>query len=287
MFEVLVSAVSLLIFLSACASQTYVIPDSVNEQTYCPVNSNASDAGKVFIVSDPFAGYFSAERDKWPWDDSVMKRLPSVQPRLKLVCIAPIVTSKGLKQRPVVYVPVEGSDKFYVFGATDAFGKPAGVVDEDKVRKAQALVGKTLWFTSSVAGEMYERLDNLTPYKVASIELGKSGVCQDILMVVQHSGRPAKIPVMQSPDGNFKLCYGKKMYEREPSPTELGIKPFEYEAIKNKQVQPGMSEDALLLTFGVPDRVNRTVTQNRLMKQYIYNHRYVYVENGIVTTVQD
>jgi hypothetical protein len=65
----------------------------------------------------------------------------------------------------------------------------------------------------------------------------------------------------------------------------------EFEAILSESVFIGMSESALLESYGSPDKINITETSISIQKQYVYNrpfHRttYVYVENGFINGLQ-
>ena len=65
----------------------------------------------------------------------------------------------------------------------------------------------------------------------------------------------------------------------------------EYDAIIHARVFIGMSEEALIASYGRPDDINYTVLKDYEEKQYVYNRpihtvEYIYVENGIVTGYQ-
>lgn len=51
----------------------------------------------------------------------------------------------------------------------------------------------------------------------------------------------------------------------------------------------GMTSDQVLnSTWGKPDDINRTITQYSISEQWVYDYyRYIYLENGIVTAIQD
>ncbi|AFG37657.1 hypothetical protein [Spirochaeta africana] len=53
------------------------------------------------------------------------------------------------------------------------------------------------------------------------------------------------------------------------------------------EVRPGMSRDAVIESWGFPETINETRSFDTLREQFVYgNRRYVYLENGIVTSVQ-
>lgn len=68
----------------------------------------------------------------------------------------------------------------------------------------------------------------------------------------------------------------------------------EGDLIQRKQVAIGMSESAMVLSWGKPRRMNRTVNAFGVRKQCVYGQltkrskpTYVYVENGFITSWQD
>jgi len=64
-------------------------------------------------------------------------------------------------------------------------------------------------------------------------------------------------------------------------------------AIKNRRVVTGMSKEDVIKSWGQPRDINRTVTSGCVHEQWCYRDvlegtdRYVYFENGVVTSWQD
>jgi hypothetical protein len=58
-----------------------------------------------------------------------------------------------------------------------------------------------------------------------------------------------------------------------------------------EMIEPGMSADDVSALWGQPTTVNRTMTARGSREQWVYRlgrlSRFVYIENGIVTAVQD
>lgn len=68
----------------------------------------------------------------------------------------------------------------------------------------------------------------------------------------------------------------------------------EMDLISSKSVSVGMTENALIASWGRPEDINRTVGSYGVQKQYVYgriseysSRKYVYVEDGLVTSWQD
>jgi len=56
--------------------------------------------------------------------------------------------------------------------------------------------------------------------------------------------------------------------------------------ILQNKIWIGMTQEMLLESLGKPQRINTTETATLIRNQFIFIGRYVYTENGIVTTIQ-
>jgi hypothetical protein len=72
------------------------------------------------------------------------------------------------------------------------------------------------------------------------------------------------------------------------------LKDYEIYLIKEKKIMTGMSETALILSWGYPTKINRSVGSYGVHKQFVYRgysryspSTYVYVKNGKVSGWQD
>ena len=63
----------------------------------------------------------------------------------------------------------------------------------------------------------------------------------------------------------------------------------EKQLIREQKVQMGMRSELLRCVFGYPSDINRTVTSNSTSEQWVFRNDgwYVYVENGVVTSLQN
>lgn len=101
-------------------------------------------------------------------------------------------------------------------------------------------------------------------------------------------------------DFNFKvagmdaeeLCIAFYAHRYDSARVELGkrhvLSDIEWHLITTGKIAIGMSETALMCSWGNPEHVNRTLTARTTRKQYVYRgNQLVYVENGLVTAIQD
>ena len=57
---------------------------------------------------------------------------------------------------------------------------------------------------------------------------------------------------------------------------------------KTEGARIGMTkEEVLNSSWGRPESINRTITDSGVSEQWVYYNRYVYIENGVVTSIQD
>jgi len=61
--------------------------------------------------------------------------------------------------------------------------------------------------------------------------------------------------------------------------------------IKNKQVQTGMTEYQVLVSWGKPNDINKTIHTNYISEQWVYDsyysNSYLYFEGGLLKTIQN
>jgi hypothetical protein len=60
-----------------------------------------------------------------------------------------------------------------------------------------------------------------------------------------------------------------------------------WDLICEERVRIGMTEQELLFSWGKPKKVNQTIVEGKSTKQFIYSKGYVYVDNGVVTGLQN
>ena len=58
--------------------------------------------------------------------------------------------------------------------------------------------------------------------------------------------------------------------------------PEYLESVINRELKIGMSKDIVILSWGKPDKINKSVFGNVVKEQWVYNNQYIYFENGIL-----
>jgi hypothetical protein len=58
-------------------------------------------------------------------------------------------------------------------------------------------------------------------------------------------------------------------------------------AVVEHKIVLGMTEEQVKLSWGKPERINRTVTRRGEREQWIYGDTYLYFENGVLDAWQD
>jgi hypothetical protein len=57
--------------------------------------------------------------------------------------------------------------------------------------------------------------------------------------------------------------------------------------IEDRKVRIGMNKEQAKLSWGEPEKINRTIMKTRISEQWIYSESYLYFDNGILTSIQD
>jgi hypothetical protein len=114
------------------------------------------------------------------------------------------------------------------------------------------------------------------------------------------AGSPASIG-MKSPEAlkaesATALCNAYAFSKSQKARAELerrgALSPEEWQLAEEEKIKAGMSELALVCSWGMPRDINETVTATTSFKEYVYREnqgakgQYVYVRNGQVTSWQ-
>jgi hypothetical protein len=69
---------------------------------------------------------------------------------------------------------------------------------------------------------------------------------------------------------------------------ELDLPAEEKQMVMDRIIWIGAPKEALRLSWGMPEDINRTVTRSLTREQWVYSRgRYIYIENGEIVAVQD
>jgi hypothetical protein len=115
----------------------------------------------------------------------------------------------------------------------------------------------------------------------------------------QQQGAPAdtisldlvKVPEFATLPEPFNSVYVKLMNQYEDT-EDFEIAKQVVEESEAKEGLPsrpaiGMTADEVRSIWGIPTDVNRTETVNGVSEQWVYTNGYVYLDNGVVTAIQD
>ena len=95
----------------------------------------------------------------------------------------------------------------------------------------------------------------------------------------------ATVPLdyLTTEEGKIKLSF--TIEETKNYKKKFGTKNFYL--ILNREAVIGMTRDMCSLSWGLPQKINETVTGNKISEQWVYSRGYLYFDNGILTAVQN
>lgn len=138
---------------------------------------------------------------------------------------------------------------------------------------------------------IYSKRNILTGYSL-TIQLGLRWRVIDLVIDTVDQQIKEKL---QNSAGEQILLDLKTLKEESPydlySEKELAAAGRKYGAadadlIGKGMVRIGMKEDACHMSWGEPDHINRTYTNNYVDEQWVYEHGYLYLRNGVLTSYQ-
>ena len=155
--------------------------------------------------------------------------------------------------------------------------------------ESKKLISKNIWISQNEWNNRKQRLitedkniyypiDHLEQVKVVDVftkQIGHSyGSKQFFLKVQKASG---EIGYLGYNDENF--------YENNP--IDKAWDKDIISLIKAQRIIIGMTKEQILLSWGKPDKINRTVGSWGVHEQWIYGDKYLYLENDKLTSFQD
>lgn len=188
------------------------------------------------------------------------------------------------------------SQKYFVYARScySSLLPPSGIVNYDTLEECQRGLqydkDREKDFSKAVISKRASIIEDKEPdqYSCVSLAMVNAGVS------MEH-GSPTFDSVEKCEKSKELKKYNKlandEFIKRRIPIVEKMIKankrlaPFKKKII-NREVYIGMPEYALIASWGEPERINTTTTQQSKEDQYVYTDAYVYLINGIVKAVQ-
>ena len=102
------------------------------------------------------------------------------------------------------------------------------------------------------------------------------GIWQKLKLMPKAENKCKKQKAIKAQNDRIALIKAKK------------FSPQIEKAILDREVQIGMTDEQVKLSWGNPGKINRTVTVNHVREQWVYgSSTYLYFDNGVLTSFQD
>lgn len=201
-----------------------------------------------------------------------------------------IIQPGGLDRR-LAELRVDGTETVVYMDLTDPARFSRSVIPNSAWQEALRMVGKPVWL--SVSNPMRHRLPcvkNLTKYYVCGVEPGDVGCLSNVRMDESTLG-PLKY-LLKTVDGRRGCYYGGTLQFQSEWHTEnprnwYSLSNEAWSKIEQEQVYIGMNRELAELSWGSPEKINRTRTSYGSDEQWVFGlGRYLYFEDDRLVAVQ-
>ena len=180
----------------------------------------------------------------------------------------------------IVYYAYDCESKYYFpFIVVGYFIK----LKQTQIGKKFVVRGKN-WYSDGAMTDMN------TGIPVTNFEAGKIWKCVDVtieekryqLSLIIQNEKGEQIPLSADNATNdycvFEATRAERLKKRFGSEN--------WQTILEGKVKIGMTKEMCLLSWGTPDKINETITAGKNSQQWVYYNGYIYLTNGIVTSIQ-
>lgn len=195
---------------------------------------------------------------------------------------------------------LETCEKVYTRGGTESWPRSVADVDgsgdiyyKDTLRQVEALVGTKIWLNMSSVAKVQGLLtdDPKVTYTLAHLDpLEVTGFSAKPIDHGFSSGRPFYLIVKKLNGDRGYLAFDDRHYDRtffNEDPIDPTWDKTVVEIVKKRWLKAGMSVQQVLLAWGKPESINKTVGSYGVQEQWVYGHgKYVYIENNKLTSFQ-
>lgn len=165
---------------------------------------------------------------------------------------------------------------------------PDDVIRSLDVNTAKLLIGKNIWINQTSGSYPFDliTLDEETNYTLKNAE--KVLVVDLYMPSIGHSrgSQPFFLKVRKS-SGQEGFFPFNTLYFHLSNPIPAGTPKKIAQSIHEQKITLGMTAKQVELSWGKPENINRSVGSWGIHEQWIYNHQYVYLKNGKVSSFQD
>lgn len=158
----------------------------------------------------------------------------------------------------------------------------------DTLRQAEFLIGKRVWVNMNGALNEQDLFtdDPSIKYPLTHLEVLEIAGLNTSQFGHGRGAGPFYILVKKETGEKGYLAFNDRYFFLE-NPIDPKWDKATAEIIKQRKIKLGMTEQQVLLSWGKPERINKTVGSSGVHEQWVYGvGQYVYVQNGKLTSFQ-
>ncbi|MBV5329972.1 MAG: hypothetical protein JZU65_20495, partial [Chlorobium sp.] len=153
------------------------------------------------------------------------------------------------------------------------------------LEKAKSLINKTIWI-NNLNNPFVLKLITSDPAVSYGIENTEKVTVTDIILESYGHGQPkgSFLIKVKKASGEEGLIKFSKDYFYENDPIPVGTPSDMVQAIQKNNIKIGMPPEYVTLSWGKPEKVNKTIGAWGVHEQWIYGDQFVYFENEKLTS---
>lgn len=215
-------------------------------------------------------------------------------------------TADRLRGKEITLDSIQGKNLFFhsdstaygfmVSGDCAAARPPCitGLISLDAIDQAKAaLEGKTIWCQAETwyqdGSRRYPAPKRFCPVRVERIGIGTSK--EPLKIVFSYSGKEYYQTVWVTETsrcfGIFGASFDDVFSMSDPKLKYPKIPAKNWAAIQESKVLVGMTKAECELSWGKPDDINTTIVGSSRHEQWVYSGSYLYLQNGILKSIQN
>lgn len=279
----------LTIFITSCRSVDYNIPNriSLSEKSYCNLNHYKISINKTIVnygkhIEDVINSYQTSDKSNTKYNVEISYSVSNWQ-NYDILAVSHVLS---LGTMTFMGIPINKVSSWASVSAEIKTKNGLTIYKTSHPSKQDAYVA--LYWGYNYQDAYYLASKNAINNALKKVIMDINNIYNELPTREANIIKEQQEKLKQERIKQLKRKAEKKQQEQKRLAKLLKVfSEWEAKLILEKKIALGMSEKALIKSWGKPDDINTSVGRWGVHKQYVYGSQYVYVENGEITAWQD